>query len=76
MINKTFKPSHVVKRYNTYFAVLYVPKDVEYIIGKAKFSKSTGTDNLKLAESIANVYVMGWKAQIAAARSKSDDPLI
>ena len=76
MINKTFKPSHVVKRYNTYFAVLYVPKDVEYIIGKAKFSKSTGTDNRKLAETIAQVYVMGWKAEIESARSKSDDPLI
>jgi len=76
MVKKTSKPSHLIKRYNTYFAVLYVPKDIQYIIGKAKFSKSTGTDNLKLAESIANVYVMGWKAQIAAARSKSDDPLI
>lgn len=73
---KTSKPSHLVKRYNTYFAVLYVPKDVEYIIGKAKFSKSTGTDNRKLAETIAQVHVMGWKAEIEAARSKSDDPLI
>jgi len=73
---KTSKPSHLVKRYNTYFAVLYVPKEIQYIIGKAKFSKSTGTDNRKLAETIAQVYVMGWKAEIEAARSKSDDPLI
>jgi integrase len=56
--------------------VLYVPKEIQYIIGKAKFSKSTGTDNRKLAETIAQVYVMGWKAEIEAARSKSDDPLI
>ena len=76
MPKKTSKPSHIVKRYNTYFAVLYVPKDVEYIICKGKFSKSTGTDNKKLAETIAQVYVMGWKAEIEAARSKSDDPLI
>jgi len=73
---KTSKPSHLVKRYNTYFAVLYVPKEIQYIIGKAKFSKSTGTENRKLAETIAQVYVMGWKAEIEAARSKSDDPLI
>ncbi|QWD29518.1 tyrosine-type recombinase/integrase [Polynucleobacter paneuropaeus] len=73
---KTSKPSHLVKRYNTYFAVLYVPKEIQYIIGKAKFSKSTGTDNIKLAQTIAQVYVMGWKAEIEAARSNSDDPLI
>lgn len=70
------KPSHLVKRYNTYFAVLYVPKEIQYVVGKAKFSKSTGTDNKKLAETIAQVYVMGWKAEIETARSKSDDPLI
>ncbi len=73
---KTSKPSYLVKRYNTYFAVLYVPKEIQYIIGKAKFSKSTGTDNKRLAETIAQVYVMGWKAEIESARSKSDDPLI
>ena len=76
MVKKTSKPTHLVKRYNTYFAVLYVPKDIEHIIGKAKFSKSTGTDNKKLAETIAQVYVMGWKAEIESARMKSDEPLI
>jgi len=76
MVKKTSKPSHLIKRYNTYFAVLYVPKDIQYIVGKAKFSKSTGTDNRKLAETIAQVHVMGWKAEIESARSKSDDPLI
>ena len=76
MVKKTSKSSHLIKRYNTYFAVLYVPKEIQYVIGKAKFSKSTGTDNKKLAETIAQVYVMGWKAEIESARSKSDDPLI
>lgn len=76
MIKKFSNPSHLIKRYNTYFAVLYVPKDIQYAIGKAKFSKSTGTDNKKLAETIAQVYVMGWKAEIESVRSKSDDPLI
>lgn len=76
MPKRPSKPTHLIKRYNTYFAVLYVPKDVQYILGKAKYSKSTGTDNRKLAETIAQVYVMGWKAEIESARSKSDDPLI
>ena len=76
MVKRTSKPSHLIKRYNTYFAVLYIPKEIQYIIGKAKFSKSTGTDNRKLAETIAQVHVMGWKAEIESARSKSDDPLI
>ena len=76
MVKKSSKPTHLVKRYNTYFAVLYIPKDIEHIIGKAKFSKSTGTDNKKLAETIAQVYVMGWKAEIESARMKSDEPLI
>jgi len=53
-----------------------VPKEIQYVIGKVKFCKSTGTENKKLAETIAQVYVMSWKAEIEAARSKSDDPLI
>jgi integrase len=76
MVKKTRKTTYLVKKYNTYFATLYVPKDIQYIIGKAKYSKTTGTDNRKLAETIAQVYVMGWKAEIESVRSKSDDPLI
>lgn len=76
MTTKSFKPSNLEKRYNTYYAILVVPKDVRYVIGKSKFFKSTETDNLKLAESIAKVYVMGWKAEIASVRSKSDEPII
>ncbi len=73
---QSVSPSHLVKRYNTYFAVLYVPKDVQYVLGKSKFSKNTQTDNFKLAKKIAEIYVMGWKAEIESARSKSDEPLI
>ena len=76
MPKQTASPSHLVKRYNTYFAVLYVPHDVQYVLGKSKFSKSTQTDNFKLAKKIAEIYVMGWKAEIESARTKSDEPLI
>ncbi len=70
------KPSYLDKRYKTYFAVLYVPKDVRHIIGKAKFYKSTETGDRKLAESIASIYVREWQAKIDAARANSDDPII
>jgi integrase len=76
MPKKTQLPPYLVKRYNTYFAVLYIPKDIQYVIGKKKFIKTTGEQNIKLAQAIANVFVMGWKAEIAAARSKSDEPLV
>ncbi|AWW49454.1 tyrosine-type recombinase/integrase [Polynucleobacter paneuropaeus] len=76
MPKKTPLPPYLVKRHNTYFAVLYVPKDIQYVIGKKKFIKTTGEQNIKLAQTIANVFVMGWKAEIASARSKSDEPLI
>lgn len=69
MAKKPFKPSHVELRYKTYFALLYVPKDVRHIIKKAKFYKSTETDNLKQAEAIAAVWVINWKRQIEKARS-------
>jgi integrase len=76
MPKKTQLPPYLVKRYNTYFAVLYIPKDIQYVIGKKKFIKTTGEQNIKLAQAIANVFVMGWKAEISSARSKSDEPLI
>jgi integrase len=69
MAPKSFKPSHVELRYNTYFAVLYVPADVRHIIKKVKFYKSTKTNNQKQAEAIAAVWVINWKNQIEQARS-------
>jgi integrase len=69
MGKKPFKASHVERRYNTYYAVLYVPADVRHIIKKAKFYKSTETDDLKKAEAIAAVWVINWKNQIEKART-------
>ena len=69
MGKKPFKASHVERRYNTYYAVLYVPADVRHIIKKAKFYKSTETDNQRQAEATAAVWVINWKNQIEKARS-------
>jgi integrase len=76
MARKSFKASYVELRYNTYYAVYYVPKDVHHILGKVKFYKSTRTSELKLAESRAAALVLGWKAQVDAARLKYEDPVI
>lgn len=76
MARKTFNASHVELRHNTYFAVFYVPKDIRHIIGKSKFYKSTQTSDLKLAETRASAFVLAWKSQVAAARSKVEDPII
>lgn len=73
---RQFKASHVEKRHNLYYAVLYVPKEVRYQIGKVKFYKSTGTGDLKLAEARASLWVVKWKSEIESARIKIPDPII
>ena len=73
---KKFSPTHLELRYRTYFAVLYIPKDVQVALGKSKFFETTGTGDFKVAQSIASMKVIKWKAEIANARSKSDDPVI
>lgn len=76
MARQTFQASYVVRRHNTYFAELYVPKDVRHIIGKVKFFKSTKTGDRKIAEDRAAAMVLNWKAEIAAARNNADDKII
>lgn len=76
MPRKPSKESHLELRYNTYYAVLYVPKDAVPAIGKTKFSQSTKTGDRHLAAQRAAALVIGWKQQIAVARSESPDPII
>jgi integrase len=76
MSKKRFKPSHLERRYNTYFTTLVVPKDVRHIIGKSKFFETTHTGDLRIAESQATLKVIKWKAEIAEARTKTDDPIL
>jgi integrase len=76
MAPKHFKPNHLELRYQTYFAVLVVPKDVRHIVGKSKFFETTGTGDLKIAQSLANLKVIKWKAEIATARTNTSDPII
>lgn len=76
MPKKSSHASHVELRGRTYFAVLYVPKDVQATISKTKFSRSTETGDRALAERRAHAFVLGWKAQIEAARFEAPDPLV
>jgi integrase len=76
MARKSFAGSHVELRYNTYYAVLQVPKDVRGVLGKVKFYKSTETRDLVLAEKRAAALVLSWKQQIEAARFTVEDPIL
>lgn len=75
-MSKPFRAEHLELRHKTYFAILYIPKDVRYVFGKNKFYKSTGTSDLKTAQVIAGQFVLGWKNLISAARFNSEDRLI
>lgn len=75
-MRKAHRPTHLELRYKTYFAVLFVPKDVRYILGKTKFSRSTKTGNLSTAEHRASAFVLGWKAEILRARHEAPDPIV
>src|SRR3989442_8909900 len=76
MARQTFHAAHLELRHKTYFAVLYVPTDVRHFIGKTKFTKSTQTGDRRMAEQRANVFAIGWKAEISRARHEAPDPLI
>jgi integrase len=76
MANSNFSASHIELRYRTYFAILYVPKDVRMEIGKTKFSKSTRTSDKSLAEKRAAAFVAAWQQQINHARNNPSDPVI
>lgn len=76
MARPTSKSSHLELRYQTYYAVLFVPKDVRHIIGKVKFYQSTKTSDLKTARQRATALVLRWQSQIDVARYQAEDPII
>lgn len=61
-------PSYLEKQWNTYHAVVYIPKDVQPRFGKKKFCKSLETDSKSEADLLKLPYVAEWKALISAAR--------
>ena len=73
---KSFRPQHLELRYRTYFAVLTVPKDVQFVLGKKRFFQTTGTGDIRIAQAKADLLVIKWKAEIANARNRTHDPII
>ncbi|MEK0231872.1 tyrosine-type recombinase/integrase [Ralstonia pseudosolanacearum] len=73
---KPFRPSHLERRYNIYYAVLDVPKDVRHVIGKRKYFQSTKTGDIRKAQDRADALVLAWKAEIQVARSQPGDPMV
>jgi len=76
MVKRKSKPSHLEKRYNTYFAIIYVPKDLQTILGKTRISETTGTGNLRIAENFAQNFVFKWRLKFDSLRQNSDDPIL
>lgn len=73
---KTFRAQHLEQRHNTYYAVLTVPKDVRFILGKKRFFKTTGTSDFRVAQAKAELFVIQWQTEIANARQDSSDPIL
>jgi integrase len=61
---------YVEPRGNLWYAVYYVPADVQHIIGKKKFLRSTKTSNRTEAVRRARAVVIGWEAEVAKARGQ------
>jgi integrase len=76
MAKKSFNPTHLELRYRTYYAVLKVPKDVQHILGRSSFFETTGTSDLRIARTDAALKVIKWKAEIASARFRTEDPIL
>lgn len=53
-----------------------IPKDVQHILKKTRFTMTTGTGNYKAALAFASIQVIKWQAEIAKARFKFDDASI
>lgn len=61
---------YIEPRGNLWYAVYYVPADVQHILGRKKFLRSTKTSNRAEAVRRALPAVLGWKAEIAKAQGK------
>tara|TARA_R110002110_G_scaffold299294_1_gene513532 strand:+ start:124 stop:1488 length:1365 start_codon:yes stop_codon:yes gene_type:complete len=65
----TKQNSYLEKQYNTYFAVLRIPVDVQrYFQGKTRLSATLKTSSLGEANRLKWPYIEGWKANIELAR--------
>jgi integrase len=66
----TTKNAFLEKRYNTWFATMKIPKDVQPFFGKTKFDITLKTDSLQEANLRKLPVVYRWKQMIKAARAE------
>lgn len=66
---------YMTKRYNTWFARMVVPRDVQAVIGKTIFIASTGESNPHKAHDKAVPWLAEWRQRIETARKTNGDPI-
>ena len=66
---------YLEKQYNTYSAVLKIPKDLRAHFGKRAFKQSLKTSDKAVANAQAGPIVLKWKAEIEAARGNPHESL-
>lgn len=60
------------RRFNSWYAVLVVPKDVRQSVGKFKFIQSLRTADKRKAQALAAPILAHWRAIIRQARGEGD----
>ncbi|MEY3759147.1 MAG: hypothetical protein RIR39_638, partial [Pseudomonadota bacterium] len=60
--------SNLILRKNQYSALVMIPKELQLLFGKSRFSKALNTGDERKAQQLAAPYVTLWKAQIEQAR--------
>lgn len=76
MKKNTFRADYLELRYNTYYAIYFVPEKLQDLVGKTKFTKTTRTSDFKVALDRAAAFVLQWKNEIAQLQYQAHDPLI
>lgn len=71
-----FRGDYLELRFKTYYAIYFVPKRLQDLVGKTKYTKTTRTSDLKVARDRAAAFVLQWKNEVAQLQYQTHDPLI
>ena len=76
MKKNRFRGDYLELRYNTYYAIYFVPEKLRDLVGKTKYTKKTRTSDKRLALDRATAFVLQWKNEIAQLQYQTHDPFI
>ena len=76
MKKNRFRGDYLELRYNTYYAIYFVPEKLRDLVGKTKYTKTTRTSDKRLALDRATAFVLQWKNEIAQLQYQTHDPFI